>query len=182
VIAVIGIDGYHHWRRLSNAVRDAQGAAALFEQLGFQQRHLVYPRRALRRDGGRARRTELPGAISAESTFAAQPRGLAVVVVCEVGRDRGQLAQPSPRRAPAVAKPGAATPPALTQGSDGPAAPRSFDALAQIAGFELLDALPGSVAQRSVESVLPGLRACFAAAVASVMRRTARAPAELRDR
>src|SRR5262245_42399730 len=37
VIAVIGIDRYLRWPRLSNAVRDACGAAALFEQLGFEQ-------------------------------------------------------------------------------------------------------------------------------------------------
>jgi hypothetical protein len=37
VIAVIGIDRYHHWRRLSNAVRDATGTAALFQRLGFEQ-------------------------------------------------------------------------------------------------------------------------------------------------
>ncbi|HEX3474273.1 MAG TPA: SUMF1/EgtB/PvdO family nonheme iron enzyme [Kofleriaceae bacterium] len=37
VIAVIGIDRYHHWQRLSNAVRDATGAAALFRRLGFEQ-------------------------------------------------------------------------------------------------------------------------------------------------
>jgi hypothetical protein len=30
VVAVIGIDHYHHWQQLSNAVRDATGAAALF--------------------------------------------------------------------------------------------------------------------------------------------------------
>lgn len=37
VIAVIGIDRYHHWRRLANAVRDATGALDLFRQLGFEQ-------------------------------------------------------------------------------------------------------------------------------------------------
>jgi formylglycine-generating enzyme required for sulfatase activity len=37
VIVVIGIDRYHHWRRLANAVGDANGAAALFQQLGFEQ-------------------------------------------------------------------------------------------------------------------------------------------------
>jgi len=37
VIAVIGIDRYHHWRRLANAVRDASGVAALFRRLGFEQ-------------------------------------------------------------------------------------------------------------------------------------------------
>ena len=37
MIAVIGIDRYRHWPSLSNAVTDARGAAALFEQLGFQQ-------------------------------------------------------------------------------------------------------------------------------------------------
>jgi hypothetical protein len=37
VIAVIGIDLYHHWRRLANAVRDATGTVALFERLGFEQ-------------------------------------------------------------------------------------------------------------------------------------------------
>src|SRR5215510_13243121 len=37
VIAVIGIDRYHHRRRLANAVRDATGAAALFQRLGFEQ-------------------------------------------------------------------------------------------------------------------------------------------------
>jgi formylglycine-generating enzyme required for sulfatase activity/uncharacterized caspase-like protein len=37
VIVVIGIDRYHHWQRLANAVGDANGAAALFQQLGFEQ-------------------------------------------------------------------------------------------------------------------------------------------------
>src|SRR5262245_61280957 len=37
VIAVIGVDRYHAWRPLSNAVRDALAAAALFERLGFEQ-------------------------------------------------------------------------------------------------------------------------------------------------
>jgi len=37
VIAVIGIDQYVSWSRLSNAVSDAEGAAQLFEQLGFEQ-------------------------------------------------------------------------------------------------------------------------------------------------
>lgn len=40
LILVIGIDRYRHtqhWPRLSNAVNDACGAAALFEQLGFVQ-------------------------------------------------------------------------------------------------------------------------------------------------
>jgi len=35
VIAVIGIDRYQGWRRLTNAVGDARGAAALFQRLGF---------------------------------------------------------------------------------------------------------------------------------------------------
>jgi formylglycine-generating enzyme len=37
VIAVIGIDRYRYWQRLSNAVCDARGAAAMFERLGFEQ-------------------------------------------------------------------------------------------------------------------------------------------------
>jgi uncharacterized caspase-like protein len=37
VIAVIGIDRYHHWRPLDNAVSDAMGAAAVFQRLGFAQ-------------------------------------------------------------------------------------------------------------------------------------------------
>lgn len=37
VIAVIGIDRYHHWQRLGNAVNDAMGAAAVFQRLGFEQ-------------------------------------------------------------------------------------------------------------------------------------------------
>ncbi|HEX7837311.1 MAG TPA: SUMF1/EgtB/PvdO family nonheme iron enzyme [Kofleriaceae bacterium] len=37
MIAVIGIDHYHHWPPLSNAVRDATGAAALFRWLGFEE-------------------------------------------------------------------------------------------------------------------------------------------------
>jgi formylglycine-generating enzyme required for sulfatase activity len=37
VIAVIGIDRYDHWPRLSNAVRDASGAEALFRRLGFEE-------------------------------------------------------------------------------------------------------------------------------------------------
>lgn len=36
LIAVIGIDRYRHWRRLSNAVADARGARGLFHQLGFR--------------------------------------------------------------------------------------------------------------------------------------------------
>lgn len=35
VIAVIGIDRYAAWPRLSNAVSDARGALEIFEQLGF---------------------------------------------------------------------------------------------------------------------------------------------------
>jgi len=35
VVATIGIDRYRHWRRLSNAVGDAMGAAELFRRLGF---------------------------------------------------------------------------------------------------------------------------------------------------
>jgi hypothetical protein len=36
---VIGIDRYQHqhWSPLSNAVNDARGALALFEQLGFER-------------------------------------------------------------------------------------------------------------------------------------------------
>jgi len=41
LIAVVGIDHYPHWPRLSNAVRDATGAAQLFQQLGFE--HAVAP-------------------------------------------------------------------------------------------------------------------------------------------
>jgi hypothetical protein len=37
VIAAIGIDRYHHWRQLSNAVRDATGTVELFRRLGFEQ-------------------------------------------------------------------------------------------------------------------------------------------------
>src|SRR5215468_6152271 len=37
VIAVIGIDRYHHWQRLANAVHDATGALALFRRLGFNE-------------------------------------------------------------------------------------------------------------------------------------------------
>lgn len=37
VIATIGIDRYHHWQRLANAVRDATRTAEMFEQLGFEQ-------------------------------------------------------------------------------------------------------------------------------------------------
>src|SRR4051812_2060541 len=37
VIAVIGIDRYGRWPRLSNAVRDASSTTALFRQLGFEQ-------------------------------------------------------------------------------------------------------------------------------------------------
>jgi len=37
VIAVIGIDRYHHWRHLANAVHDANEVAGLFQQLGFEQ-------------------------------------------------------------------------------------------------------------------------------------------------
>ncbi len=37
VIAVIGIDCYHRWPRLANAVRDAMGALQLFQRLGFER-------------------------------------------------------------------------------------------------------------------------------------------------
>ena len=37
MIAVIGIDRYHHRPELANAVRDALGTAQLFQQLGFEQ-------------------------------------------------------------------------------------------------------------------------------------------------
>ena len=37
VVAAIGIDRYQSWRRLTNAVADARGAAALFGRLGFEQ-------------------------------------------------------------------------------------------------------------------------------------------------
>jgi hypothetical protein len=37
VIAAIGIDHYRGWRRLTNAVSDAQGVLALFERLGFER-------------------------------------------------------------------------------------------------------------------------------------------------
>jgi sulfatase modifying factor 1 len=37
VIAVIGIDRYEGWRRLTNAVSDARGALAVFGRLGFEQ-------------------------------------------------------------------------------------------------------------------------------------------------
>jgi ABC-type nitrate/sulfonate/bicarbonate transport system substrate-binding protein len=37
VIAVIGIDRYHHWQRLANAVHDATGTSALFRRLGFEE-------------------------------------------------------------------------------------------------------------------------------------------------
>src|SRR6476659_3489363 len=37
VIAAIGIDRYHHWQRLANAVHDATGALALFRRLGFNE-------------------------------------------------------------------------------------------------------------------------------------------------
>ena len=41
LIAVIGVDRYRHWRRLSNAVRDAIGAWELFQEVGFE--HAVQP-------------------------------------------------------------------------------------------------------------------------------------------
>jgi uncharacterized caspase-like protein len=37
LIAVVGIDRYRHWRRLSNAVRDAIGAWEVFRDVGFDQ-------------------------------------------------------------------------------------------------------------------------------------------------
>jgi uncharacterized caspase-like protein len=37
VIAVIGVDRYHCWPRLANAVRDSVGASQLFQRLGFEQ-------------------------------------------------------------------------------------------------------------------------------------------------
>jgi eukaryotic-like serine/threonine-protein kinase len=59
--------------------------------------------------------------------------------------------------APAIAKPAAPAPSA-------PAAPRALDAVPELTSFDLQGSLPSSVARRSVERVLPALRACYAAA------------------
>jgi hypothetical protein len=45
-----------------------------------------------------------------------------------------------------------------------PAAPRSLDAAPEIAAFEVQGSLPSSVAHRSVERALGGLRSCYASA------------------
>lgn len=37
VVVTIGIDHYHHWPPLTNAVRDATGASELFQRLGFEE-------------------------------------------------------------------------------------------------------------------------------------------------
>jgi uncharacterized caspase-like protein len=37
VVVTIGIDHYHHWQPLTNAVRDATGASELFRRLGFEE-------------------------------------------------------------------------------------------------------------------------------------------------
>jgi hypothetical protein len=55
-------------------------------------------------------------------------------------------------------------PPAPPQVAAAPAAPRSFDAVPEIASFDLQGSLAASVARRGVERALPGMRACYAAA------------------
>src|SRR5262249_16797229 len=52
--------------------------------------------------------------------------------------------------------------------SAAPAEPRSLDAVPEIASFDLQGSLATSVARRSVERALPGLRACYAAAARAV--------------
>jgi serine/threonine-protein kinase len=72
-------------------------------------------------------------------------------------------AAPLPMPAPAPPPPPPPAPPAVApQVAAAPAAPRSFDAIPEIASVDLQGSLPASVARRSVERVLPGLRACYA--------------------
>jgi hypothetical protein len=74
---------------------------------------------------------------------------------------------PPPSPAPIAAAPPAGPPQvavAPAAAAPAPAAPRSLDAVPEIASFELQGSLATSVARRSVERALPGLRACYAAA------------------
>jgi hypothetical protein len=84
-----------------------------------------------------------PAATPAPASPAAPPPGAPIA----------GAAAPAPT-APSAAKPAAAA----------PSAPRTLDAVPEIASFELQGSLPSSVARRSVERALPGLRACYSAA------------------
>ena len=68
---------------------------------------------------------------------------------------------PGSQSAPAAATPAIARPAAAPAA---PAAPRALDAIPELASFDLQGSLPSSVARRSVERVLPALRACYSAA------------------
>jgi hypothetical protein len=72
---------------------------------------------------------------------------------------------PLPMPAPAPPPPPPPPAPAVSpQVAAAPAVPRSLDAVPEIASVDLQGSLPASVARRSVERVLPGLRACYGAA------------------
>jgi tRNA A-37 threonylcarbamoyl transferase component Bud32 len=73
-----------------------------------------------------------------------------------------RTAEPLPMPAPSPPPPPPPAPPVA--GPPQVAAPRSLDAVPEIASFDLQGSLATSVARRSVERVLPGLRACYAAA------------------
>jgi hypothetical protein len=72
----------------------------------------------------------------------------------------------SPAPAPGSQSAPTAATPAIAKPAAAPAAPaaRALDAVPELASFDLQGSLPSSVARRSVERVLPALRACYSAA------------------
>ena len=87
---------------------------------------------------------------------AGEPGAAASPPAGEPERAAPPLPMPAPTAPPPPPPPAPAAPPV--------AAPRSLDAVPEIASFELQGSLATSVARRSVERVLPALRACYAAA------------------
>jgi hypothetical protein len=107
-----------------------------------------------------------PAAADSEPPAAAAPVGdSAPAPAAEPERHAAPLPMPAPAPPPPPPPATPAVAPAVgPQVAAAPAVPRSFDAVPEIASVDLQGSLPASVARRSVERVLPGLRACYASA------------------
>jgi hypothetical protein len=107
-----------------------------------------------------------PGAM-APAAASAEPAAPAVDSAPAPAPEPERVAEPPPPPASPLPAPPAAGPPpvaAAPAAATAPAAPRSLDAVPEITSFDLQGSLASSVARRSVERALPGLRACYAAA------------------
>jgi serine/threonine-protein kinase len=124
------------------------------------------PRVTIRR-GVKPLPAEPPAASTAQVALAparAQPPAAAGPAGGDLASPAAAEPTPAAEPPPAPPPPAPAPPAGPPQVAAAPAAPRSLDAVPEIASFELLGSLASSVARRSVERVLPGLRACYAAA------------------